>query len=726
MKLVTTLLSAVFAVGVSAVGAQQNPIYLDDSRPLGERVEDALARMTLEEKVALCHAQSKFSVAGVRRLGIPELWMNDGPLGMKAEILWDRWDYAGNTNDSCTAFPALVCLAATWNPGMAELYGRSLGEEARYRRKDVVLGPGLNICRTPLNGRSFEYMGEDPFLASRLVVPYIRGVQQNGVAACVKHFAVNNQEADRLKTDVVVSDRALYEIYLPAFRAAVQEGGSWAIMGAYNIVGGQYCCQNDRLLNRILKGEWGFDGAVVSDWGGTHDTHEAALNGLDIEMGTPTRNRYADNYLADPYLKALKAGELPLSTVDEKARRVLRLIMRTSMNRSRPWGSFATEEHAAACRTIAEEGIVLLKNDRSLLPIDPAAPLRIAVVGENADKLMSEGGGSAELKVWREVTPLQGIRNMFPNAEITYERGYVSRYSGVTQAVGGQRQRALEAARRADLVIYVGGLNKERGQDSEQADRSDLHLPYNQDTLIADLAEANPNIVAVILTGNAVAMPWIDRVPAVVVAWYGGSEAGNALASVLSGAVNPSGKLPVSFPRRLEDLGAHSPEAGEYPGDGRTVRYNDDIFVGYRWLATRGIEPLFPFGHGLSYTAFAYGKPSLDARTLTADGSLSLSLEITNTGRRRGAEVVQLYVSAPGSSVARPVRELKGFEKVALEPGESRTVTFTVTPAALGYFDEEQHAWRAEPGRYRLLVGSSSEDIRRTADIELTSRCDWL
>lgn len=714
MKIIRLLPMLALLLGGRTVVAQ-TPAYLDDSLPIEQRVEDALARMTLEEKVALCHGQSKFCVAGVKRLGIPELWMNDGPHGMKADIHWDSWEYAKATNDSCTAFPALVGLAATWNPELSLRYGRALGEEARYRKKDVVLGPGVNICRTPLNGRSFEYMGEDPYLAAQMVVPYIQGVQQNGVATCVKHFAVNNQEADRLKTDVVVSDRALYEIYLPAFRAAVQQGGTWSIMGSYNRFEGTHCSHNDRLLNKILKGEWGFDGVVVSDWGGTHDTREAALNGLDIEMGTHAES-YAQNYLADPFLALLKKGEIPQRVVDEKARRVLRLILRTSMNRARPWGSFATEEHAAEARAIAEEGIVLLKNEGGLLPLE-TKKMRIAVIGENADKRMSEGGGSAELKVWREITPLAGIRARFPEAEIVYERGYVSGYKGVTQAVGGQHARAVEAARKADLVIYVGGLNKERGQDSEQADRSDLYLPYNQDRLIEDIAAANKNTVVVLLTGNAVAMPWIDRVRSVAVAWYGGSEAGNALAAVLSGDVNPSGKLPVSFPVRLEDLGAHSPLAGEYPGDGTTVRYNDDIFVGYRWLEKQAVRPLFCFGHGLSYTTFAYGKPRVDVSTLRPDGRIVLSIDVTNTGARAGAEVVQLYVGDREASVPRPVKELKGFRKVSLAPGETRTVEFVVTPEALSFYDAERHAWKAEAGQFDLSVGSSSADIRRSVAI---------
>ena len=424
------LLSVCLLALALPLGAQQKPVYLDETKGLEERVEDALGRLTLEEKVSLLHAQSKFSSAGVSRLGIPEIWTTDGPHGIRPEVLWDKWNQAGWTNDSCVAFPALTCLAATWNPDMAQLYGQSIGEEARYRNKAVLLGPGVNIYRTPLNGRNFEYMGEDPYLASRMVVPYVQGVQQNGVAACVKHFALNNQEINRHTLDVEVDDRALYEIYLPAFKAAVVEGKAWAIMGAYNLYKGQHCCHNEYLLKNILKGEWGFDGVVISDWGGTHDTEQAITNGLDMEFGTWTnglssgaRNAYDNYHLALPYLQRLKAGKASMEELDDKVRRVLRLAFRTVMNTGRPWGSMRSPEHYAAARQIGEEGIVLLQNEHATLPVDLTKVRKIAVIGENALKMMTVGGGSSSLKVQHEISPLDGIRRRVAGkAEVVYAR----------------------------------------------------------------------------------------------------------------------------------------------------------------------------------------------------------------------------------------------------------------------------------------------------------------
>ena len=476
-----------------ATGNSQ-PVFLDDSKPMEERVEDALSRMTLEEKVSVLHAQSKFSSAGVPRLGLPEVWMSDGPHGIRPEVLWDKWVQAGWTSDSCTAFPALTALSATWNPEMSRLYGKSIGEEARYRKKDVLLGPGVNINRTPLNGRSFEYFGEDPYLTSRMVVPYVQGVQSNGVAACVKHFALNNQETNRFTTDVSVDDRTLYEIYLPAFKAAVQEGGAWAIMGSYNLYKGQWNCHNQYLLNDILKKEWGFDGVVVSDWGGAHDTEQAANNGLDMEFGTWTdglkstaSNSYDNYYLANPYLEGLKSGKYDMKTLDDKVRRVLRLMYRTNMNKNRPYGSFASPEHAAAARKIGDEAIVLLKND-GVLPIKDAK--KILVVGENAIKMMTVGGGSSSLKVKREYSPLEGIQERFKDADVEYERGYVGdvggEYNGVSTGQNLSETRSAEqllkdavtAAKDAEYVIFIGGLNKSSHQDAEGADRLSYSLPY--------------------------------------------------------------------------------------------------------------------------------------------------------------------------------------------------------------------------------------------------------
>ena len=739
-KILLKSLAGLCALAAVACGGGPGPqgsvaVYLDESQPIEKRVEDALSRMTLEEKVAILHAQSKFSSAGVPRLGIPEVWCTDGPHGIRPEVLWDEWDQAGWTND-CTAFPALTCLAATWNPEMSALYGKSIGEEARYREKDILLGPGVNIYRTPLNGRNFEYMGEDPYLSSRMVVPYIEEVQKNGVAACVKHFALNNQEAHRHGIDVEVDDRALNEIYLPAFKAAVQEGGAWAVMGAYNKYKGEHCCHNRYLLNDILKRDWAFDGVVVSDWGGTHDTKQAAENGLDMEFGSWTdglswgaSNAYDNYYLAAPYLDMLRKGEASTATLDDKARRVLRLIFRTAMNTRKPFGSLNSPEHLAAARRIAGEGMVLLKNEGGVLPIDLGRAKTIAVVGENAIKMMTVGGGSSSLKVRHEYTPLEGIRVAAAGkAEVIYERGYVGDvtgdYNGVKTGQDLSESRseaqliadAAAAARKADAVIFVGGLNKSNHQDCEGDDRLQYGLPYAQDKVIGALAEANPNLAVVIVSGNAVAMPWIDRVPAVLEAWFSGSEAGNALADVVFGAVNPSGKLPFTFPVRLEDNGAHT--LGEYPGADK-VKYNESIFVGYRWHDKEQLKPLFAFGHGLSYTAFAVGNVKADRTTLAPNGSIRISADVTNTGDRAGAEVVQLYIGDEQSSLPRPVKELKGFQKVSLNPGQTQTVTFEITPGMLQYYDDAKGAWVAEPGAFTAYVGAASDDIRGTVEFEL-------
>lgn len=716
------LLSLTLMVLTLTVAKAQTPIYLDDTKPIEERVKDALSRMTMEEKVAMCHAQSKFSSAGVPRLGIPEICMSDGPHGVRAEVNWNDWGYAGWTNDSCTAFPALTCLAATWNPEMSMLYGKAIGEEARYREKDILLGPGLNIYRTPLNGRNFEYMGEDPYLASVMVVPYVKGLQSNGVAACVKHYALNNQEVCRGWIDVNVSDRALREIYLPAFKAAAVDGGAWSFMGSYNKFRGEHACNNKILLRDILKDEWHWDGAVVTDWGGCHDTYKSAMNGLDIEMGTYTNGltsetefTYDDYYLGNMYLQQLKEGKIPMSVLDEQASRILRLIFRTAMNRNKPFGRFTCQEHYDVCRQIAGEGIVLLKNDNNILPIDASKYNKILVVGENGIKNLTAGGGSSELKVKREVSPLQGLKALY-GSKIDYAQGYKSgrftygREDIVPQDVQEHlHDEAMQKAKDADLIIFVGGLNKNFHQDCEDSDRTTYGLPFGQDKLIADLVATKKQVVLVLISGNAVEMPWVKQVPAIVQAWYLGSESGNAIADVLSGKVNPSGKLPFTFPVKLEDNAAHHFGKISYPGDSVRQEYLEDILVGYRWHDTKKIAPQFAFGHGLSYTTFKYGKPTLSAKTMTTDGSITVSIPITNTGNCDGKEVVQLYIGDDQCSVVRPQKELKHFEKVALKQGETKTVTFTITPEDLQFYD---NGWRSEQGRFTIYIGSSSRDIR--------------
>lgn len=697
-------------------------VYLDDTQPLELRVKDALQRMTVEEKVALCHAQSKFSSAGVPRLGIPELWWSDGPHGVRAEINWNNWNHAEWTNDSCTAFPALTCLAATWNPELSKVYGVAVGEEARYREKDVLLGPGVNIYRTPMNGRNFEYMGEDPYLASVMVVPYIQGLQSQGVAACVKHYALNNQEVCRGWIDVEVSDRALREIYLPAFKAAAVEGGAWSFMGSYNKFRGDHVCNNKTLLRDILKDEWQWDGVVVTDWGGCHDTYSSAMNGLDVEMGTGTNGltseaefTYDDYYLGKLYRQQLKDGKIPMSVLDEQATRILRLIFRTAMNRQKPFGRFTCQEHYDVCRKIADEGIVLLKNDNNILPLKASKYNKILVVGENATKSLTEGGGSSELKVKREITPLQGLQALY-GSKIDYAQGYQSgrfQYDHVDVIPQEVQDRlhdeAIEKAKDADLIIFVGGLNKNFNQDCESGDRTQYDLPFGQNQLIADLVAMKKQVVLVLISGNAVELPWVKQVPAIVQTWYIGSESGEAIADVLSGKVNPSGKLPFTFPVKLEDNGAHHYGKMSYPGDSIRQEYMEDILVGYRWHDTKKIAPQFAFGHGLSYTTFQYGKPSLSDKNMTADGKLTVSIPVTNVGNREGKEVVQLYIGDDKCSVLRPQKELKHFEKIALQPGETKTVQFTITPKDLQFYD---NGWKTEPGKFTIYIGSSSRDIR--------------
>lgn len=742
-RIILASLISLLAPGLQAQN-KQVPAYLDASKPVEQRIEDALSRMTLEEKVAMLHAQSKFSSPGVPRLGIPEFWTTDGPHGVRPEVLWDEWDQAGWSNDSIVAYPALTALSATWNKKMSWNYGKALGEEARYRKKDILLGPGVNIYRTPLNGRNFEYMGEDPYLTSKMVVPYIKGVQSNGVATSVKHFALNNQEEFRHTSNVIVDDRTLYEIYLPPFKAAVQEGDSWTIMGAYDKYKNQYASQNEYLLNKILKGEWGYKGVVVSDWGAVNNTEQAIHNGLDMEFGSwtnglsaGTRNAYDNYYLAKPYLDLIKSGKVGTTELDDKVRRILRLGYNTTMNPNKPLGNIASEDHMAVAKEIGEEGIVLLQNNNNVLPINTDKVRKIAVIGENAIKMMTVGGGSSSLKVKYETLPLEGIKSRFgKKADVQFARGYVGdvggEYNGVKSGQNLKDDRpasellneAVALAKKSDVVIFVGGLNKSDYQDSEGHDRKGLGLPYNQDQLISALAKANKNLAVILVSGNAVAMPWVKEVPAIVQGWYLGSEAGNALAAVLAGDANPSGKLPFTFPVKLEDNAAH--QMGEYPGNKEelaagkgkdqknpiNIIYNEGIFVGYRWHDTKNIKPLFSFGHGLSYTTFEYGKVRADKTQMAQDGKITFTVSIKNTGKREGAEVAQLYISDLKSSVPRPVKELKGFEKINLKPGEQKEVSFTIDKSALSFFDAATHQWVAEPGEFEALVGASSSDIK--------------
>lgn len=699
-----------------------------------KRIDNYLSQMTLEEKVGILHAQSKFSSAGVPRLGIPELWTDDGPHGVRPETLWDAFASAQWTNDSVTAYPSLTCLAASWDRDLAALYGKSVGEEALYRGKDVLLGPGVNIMRTPLGGRGFEYMGEDPFLAAEMCVPYIQGIQSNGVAACVKHFCLNNHEVNRHTVNVNVSDRALHEIYLPAFKAAVQKGGVWSVMGAYNLYEDVHCCHNDALLNGILKHDWGFDGVLVSDWGGAHDGEQAARGGLDLEFGTHTngldagkKDAYEDFYLANPYLEGLRAGIYDEETLNDKCRRVLRLMMRTSMSGDRGFGSMNSPEHWADARRIGSGGIVLLRNEGGVLPLK-GTPAKVVVLGENAIKPMAVGGSSSSLKAQHETSILDGLKAALPGTEVVYERAYqgepfITGYNYSLYDISDPRSSeellsdAIAALDGADYVIFVGGLNKGKTRDCEGKDRLDYGLPYGQDEIVEKIAAVRPDMIFVNVSGSPVAMPWVNNVAGIVQAWYLGSETGNAMADVLTGRVNPSGKLPFTFPKALEDCPVTTPE--QYPGilgedEIWQSYYTEGIYVGYRWYESRGIEPLFAFGHGLSYTTFEYGKAKASSRVMK--DKLQISVPVTNTGNVAGAEVVQLYIADKEASVDRPVKELKGFEKIWLEPGQTGTVKFTVDREAISFYDEDAHDWKAERGVFEALVGAASDDIRTSVE----------
>lgn len=752
----TTIIASLFALLTINVQAQT---YQDPKAPVEERVKDALSRMTLHEKIQVLHAQSKFTSAGVPRLGIRQLNMDDGPHGVREELEWNTWSPACWTNDSVVAFPSLTCLAATWNRDLSRLYGHSLSEEFAFRGKDILLGPGVNIQRTPMNGRAFEYCGEDPFLAGEIVVPYIQAAQKNGIACCLKHFCLNDQETDRFGVNVNVSERALHEIYLAPFKRAVEKAGVWSIMGAYNFWNGTHMCHNDALINGILKKKWGFDGALISDWGGTTDTWQAATGGLDIEMGSFTDGKlkeaefgYKDYYMADKLERLVNEGKIPMSIIDDKVSRVLRTIFRTSMNPNKVIGSLCSEAHYEVCRQIGEEGIVLLKNDKvgkkkdsstkPLLPLDITKYKKILVVGDNATRSLTQGGGSSELKTLRDISPLEGLRSLLSDNQrqqiIDYAPGYYAGralYDKVDPLDPARqemlKQEALEKAKEADLIVFVGGLNKNNRQDCENSDRESYDLPYGQSELISALAQIQPRIIVVTFGGNPYAMPWINEVPALLHCWYLGSEAGTALTNVLTGKVSPSGKLPVTFAQKLEDypfarfgkeawpgitgVKAEPNSAGEIPKS--QVYYKEDVFVGYRGFEKYKTKPLFPFGFGLSYTTFAYD----GIKACREGSSIFVNITVRNTGNMTGKETVQVYVSAPkNKQIEKPAKELKAFAKTRqLKPGEAQDLRIEIDIDDLAFWNEGSHEWQTDSGTYTILLGASSSDIRGKAIVKL-------
>ena len=729
--------ASVVVAGSGNAGAPERPPYLDGTKPIDARVEDLLSRLTLEEKVSLVHANAHFSTAGVPRLGVPDLKMDDGPLGVREEV-GEHGVILNHKDDFATALPGTLGLAATWNADLATAYGTVIGQEAKQRGKDIMLGPAVNIQRTPLCGRNFEYLGEDPFLTSRLTVHYIEGEQARGVASCVKHFAANSQEYQRGSINEIIDERALREIYLPAFRAAVQEAGVLTVMGAYNQINGQHCCENERLLNEILKHEWGFKGAVISDWGGVHHTDLAALNGMDIEMGSP--QDYDGYYLANPFLKGLKSGKFPMSVLDDKVRRHLYVMFKLNLiydptappaTKAAPSTLLSTKAHQEIARQIAEESFVLLKNN-DLLPLNPAQFKTIAVIGANAVARFAHGGGSARIKAPYEITALEGISNRLGGkVTLIYAQGYNPPVGSgrvdfkpedeeITPPLDSAKltAEALAAAKSADAVIYVGGLNHHGGYDTEGADRKDIKLPGEQDELIRKIVQANPRTVVILNGGGAVEMDaWLAKVPAVLYVWYPGLEGGNALARVLFGDVNPSGKLPCTFPKRLADSPAHALDA--YPGTNGKVVYKEGLLVGYRWFDTKNIEPLFPFGYGLSYTQFKYSDLNLAPARNESGLPVTVEFEIANTGSRAGAEVAQVYVQEVNPGVPRPLKELKGFKKVLLQSGEKQKVSIALDRNAFAHYDPDKKGWVADKGAYKILVGSSSRDLRLNGEFNL-------
>ncbi|MFA9187346.1 glycoside hydrolase family 3 C-terminal domain-containing protein [Flavobacterium sp. FBOR7N2.3] len=687
-------------------------------------IDKLVSQMTLEEKIGMLHGNSMFTSGGVKRLGIPELKMADGPLGVREEISRDSWAPAGLTNDFATYYPAAGALAATFNQEMAYTFGNSVGQELRARDKDMLLSPAINIVRTPLGGRTYEYMTEDPFLNKKLTVPMVVGLQDNDVMACVKHFAANNQETNRDFVDVQIDERTLREIYLPAFEASVKEGKAYSIMGAYNKFRGEYLCENDYMLNKILRDEWGFEGVVVSDWAAVHSTVKSLKSGLDIEMGTP--KPFNEFYLADKLIGAAKNKEISETEIDKHVKRILKVLFQVKAmgGKERIKGSLATEAHYQDAYKIAAESIVLLKNENNALPLKLDGVKSIAVIGNNATKKNALGGFGAGVKTKREITPLDGLKNRLPSSiKINYAEGYLERYEEknkgnlgnitstgpvtIDQLDPTKLQEAIETAKNSDIAIVFAGSN--RDYETEASDRRDLHLPFGQEELIKKVVAVNPRTIIVMVAGAPFDLNQVQKeTSALVWTWFNGSEGGNALADVLLGKVNPSGKLPWTMPVNLKDSPAHA--TNSFPGD-KVVNYAEGILVGYRWFDTKKIEPLYPFGYGLSYTTFAFENGKTDKTEYALEETISISLDVKNTGKVDGKEVVQVYVSKPNSKVERAAQELKGFKKVMVKAGNSEKISIQIPVKELAYYDVTSKKWVVESGKYTLKLGNSSRSI---------------
>ena len=734
-KILLKSLAGLCALAAVACGGGPGPqgsvaVYLDESQPIEKRVEDALSRMTLEEKVAILHAQSKFSSAGVPRLGIPEVWCTDGPHGIRPEVLWDEWDQAGWTNDSCTAFPALTCLAATWNPEMSALYGKSIGEEARYREKDILLGPGVNIYRTPLNGRNFEYMGEDPYLSLRMVVPYIEEVQKNGVAACVKHFALYGaSESGRDYNTMDMSRLRMYNEYLAPYKAAV-DAGVGSVMSSFNIVDGIPATANKWLLTDLLRDEWGFGGLLVTDYNsiaemsshGVAPLKEASIRAL--QAGTDM-DMVSCGFL-NTLEESLKEGKVTEEQINAACRRVLEAKYKLGLfsdpykycDTLRTREKLYTAEHRSSARTIATETFVLLKNDHHLLPLDIKG--KIALIGPMADARNNMCGmWSMTCTPSRHGTLLEGIRSAAGDkAEILYAKGSNIYYDAETEKAatgirplerGDNRQlldEALRIAARADVIVAALGECAE--MSGESVSRTNLEIPDAQQDLLKALVKTGKPVVLLLFTGRPLVLNWeATNVHSILNVWFGGSETGDAVADVLFGKVAPSGKLTTTFPRSVGQLPL-------FYNHLNTGRPDPDNRIFNRYASNyldESNEPLYPFGYGLSYTDFVYSDLQISSETLPKNGELTVSVTVTNKGNYDGYETVQLYLRDIYAEIARPVKELKGFKRIFLKSGESRDINFVITENDLKFYNSGLE-YIYEPGEFDVMVGSNSRDVQ--------------
>ncbi len=749
---------------------------------MNSKIEEIIKKLTLEEKVKMIHGDALFYSGDVERLSIPAVNMSDGPMGVRQEFPKASWIPVGNSDDFVTYCPSNSAIAATWNKDLAYEAGIVMGQEARGRGKDVILGPGINIKRVPANGRNFEYMSEDPYLISQLVVPLINGIQESDVAACVKHFALNNQETERLWVNVEIDERALREIYLPGFEAAVKDGKTESLMGAYNLFRGKHCCEDKSLLKDILRDEWGYDGTIISDWGAVHDTKAAAESPLDIEMSVTYD--FDDYKLANPLIEAVKKGGAKEKDIDEKVCHILLMMFRLKMIGAlageRKAGCYNTPEHRSKVKEVADESFVLLKNDDKRLPLSDKNVKELLVIGDNAERLHSSGGGSAEIKALYEISPLMGIKShLGGNTKVTYKRGYyvspkeesqeswqekstdenldqsavVNARKQVSDEIRKKRDElrdeAVKAAAHFKDVILVVGLNHD--YDVEGFDRDDITLPYEQDQLIEEVLKVNPDTVIVVMAGNVVSMgKWKDKAKAILWQWYCGMEGGNSLADIIFGKINPSGKLPESMPYKMEDCGALA--LGEYPGRPLndeekkrmnahiTEEYKDGIYVGYRYYEKYNVPVQYCFGHGLSYTSFEYSNISVDldetviknAKDKYFDGdeiildekikndiAANVFCSVRNTGEYFGKEIIEIYVGKNDSHVDRPIKELKGFKKAALEAGRECRASIDLPLMAFSYYNKEKRAFVAETGKYQIYVGKSLQDIVKVCEIEI-------